>query len=65
MSNSQERISDALPARVDGIDVTKLLDSLGETTFTCDRIELFSRCFQAYMVLSEVYRGGLPQKESK
>jgi hypothetical protein len=54
----------ALPGRVDGIDVAELLDRLGETTFDCNHTELLSRCFGAYMVLSEVYRGALPQKET-
>lgn len=54
----------ALPARVDGIDVARLVDTLGETTFACAHTDLFSHCFQAYLVLSEIYRGALPQKES-
>jgi hypothetical protein len=47
--------SAALPARVDGIEVAKLLKTLGETNFDCDHTTLFSHCFQAYMVLSEIY----------
>lgn len=50
------RVGDTLPARVDGIEVSKLLKTLGETNFDRDHATLFSHCFQAYMVLSEVYR---------
>ncbi|MDN4052873.1 hypothetical protein QPK32_07275 [Massilia sp. YIM B02763] len=59
---SNDRIAEALPARVDGIDVAKLLGTLGETTFACAHTDLFSHCFQAYLVLSEIYRGAQAQK---
>jgi len=61
---SNERIAEALPARVAGIDVAELLDTPTENNFTCPHTNLFSPCFQAYLVLSEIYRGALPQKES-
>lgn len=62
MSNSSQ-MREGLPVRVDGIDVAKLLDTLGETNFACEHAELFSHCFQAYMVLSEIYRSVQPKKE--
>jgi hypothetical protein len=61
MSNTSEsRIHGSLPERIDGIEVAKLLKTLGETSFDCNHEDLFSHCFQAYMVLSEVYRSALP-----
>lgn len=50
----------SLPARVDGIEVARLLKTLGETNFDCDHATLFSHCFMAYMVLSEVYADVVP-----
>lgn len=50
------QVGDTLPTRVDGIEVCKLLKTLGETNFDCDHATLLSHCFQAYMVLSEIYR---------
>ncbi|WP_409266805.1 hypothetical protein [Massilia sp. BHUDP2] len=48
----------ALPAVVNGVEVSRLLAGLSETNASSSHLELFSRCLGAYIVLSAIYGGG-------
>lgn len=47
----------ALPAVINGVEVSRLLHGLSETNASSSHLELFSRCLGAYIVLSAIYAG--------